>query len=272
MNTQNGTLCIGYDVEAGDPTTTGLFIDAMVKVHEARGTPCTLFIKGKTLEHSTEHIQKLIGNPLFDLQQHTYSHLVFKRIDCYTGKKHEVYGKDEPLRKIRADVVKASKVLEKRLNITPIGMTTPFAFYKGLTDRPDILKVLHDAGIRFIRSWGRNEQGYNPVPLDVQPFFYNEQGFPDMLECTVNGWQDCIWREHHGWKARWDEQVNSDIDYVAGHGLFLTLCQHDWSSIQQDPEMAMTAAIIDHANAKGVRILHYKAFYEEQLGLKSKVK
>ena len=59
------TLCIGYDVEAGNAKTTGLFIDAMTKVHEARGVPCTLFLKGQTLEKSAKRIKRLVGNPLF---------------------------------------------------------------------------------------------------------------------------------------------------------------------------------------------------------------
>jgi peptidoglycan/xylan/chitin deacetylase (PgdA/CDA1 family) len=260
-----GTLCIGYDVEAGNAKTTSLFIDAMKKVHEARGVPCTLFLKGQTLEKSAKQIKRLVGNPLFDLQQHTYSHLVFKRIVCFTGKSREVYGKDEPIDAIKKDVEKANHVCQKKLGITPSGMTTPFAFYMGLTDRPDILKVLHDAGIRFIRSWGRNEEGYCPVPLDVQPFFYDKQGFPDILECPVNGWQDCIWRQERGYSARWDTQFNSDLDQVVSHKGYIALCQHDWSSIQEDPEMKMTAAIIDHARDSGARIISYKTLYDEML-------
>jgi peptidoglycan/xylan/chitin deacetylase (PgdA/CDA1 family) len=265
-----GILAIGYDVEAGNAITTRLFLDALVKVHEARGAPCTLFIKGKTLEHSMDQVKNLLGNPLFDIQQHTYSHLIFQHIDCYTGKQHEIYGKNEPIKKIKKDVEKASIVFQRHLGFVPMGLTTPYAFNKGLSDRPDILKILHDTGIRFIRSWGRNEQGYSPVPLSVQPFFYDIQGFPDMLECPVNGWQDCIWRSDHGYSARWDEQFNSDLDQVMDRGGYIALCQHDWSSIQEDPAMSMTAAIIDHAIEKGARILQYKTLYEEMLAHKRK--
>jgi peptidoglycan/xylan/chitin deacetylase (PgdA/CDA1 family) len=260
-----GTMCIGYDVEAGNPKTTRLFLDAMVKVHESRGAPCTHFIRGQTLEKNARQIKELAGNPLFDLQQHTYSHLIFKRIEADTGKTHEVYGNDEPIEAIKADVEKANLIFRKKLGFSPAGLTTPYAFYRGLLDRPDILKALHDAGVRFLRSWGRNEKGYTPVPLDVQPFFYDGQGFPDMLECPVNGWQDCIWRTDNGWKARWDQAFIADLDQVASRGDYIALCQHDWSSIQEDPEMAMTAAIIDHARGAGVRIVSYKTFYEEML-------
>lgn len=260
-----GTLCIGYDVEAGAPACTREFLGVMSRLHVARGAPCTLFVRGQTLEKNARQIKEIVGNPLFDLQQHTYSHLIFKRIECDTGKKHEVYGKDESIVTIKKDVEKANDVFRKKLGISPIGMTTPYAFHRGLLDRPDILAVLHGAGIRFLRSWGRNEKGYTPVPLDVQPFFYDEQGFPDMLECPVNGWQDCIFRDDHGWKARWDQTFIADLDQVARRGEYIALCQHDWSSIREDPEMEMTAAIIDHALASGVRIISYKALYDEKL-------
>jgi peptidoglycan/xylan/chitin deacetylase (PgdA/CDA1 family) len=266
-----GTLCIGYDVESDNPKTTRLFLDAMVKVHESHDAPCTLFIKGKTLEKNKKQIKALLGNSLIDIQQHTYTHLIFKRIDCYIdnidpkmGIKHEIYGNNEPINIIKEDVEKATSVFKQALGIFPIGLTTPYAFYQGLTDRPDILKVLHDAGIRFMRSWGRNEAGYCPVPLDVQPFFYTDQGFPDMLECPVNGWQDCIWREANGYTARWDTQFNSDLDATRNGG-YIALCQHDWSSIQQDQNMSMTAAIIDHARENGASILHYQALYDREL-------
>ncbi|NMC03715.1 MAG: polysaccharide deacetylase family protein [Candidatus Lokiarchaeota archaeon] len=246
-----------------------LFLEAMTRVHESRGAPCTLFIRGSTLEKNAKQLGQLAREPLYDLQQHTYSHLIFKRIEADTGKKHEVYGNDEPVEKIKKDVERASKLFRKKLGTSPIGLTTPYAFYRGLLDRPDILEVLHDCGIRFLRSWGRNEKGYTPVPLDVQPFFYDEQGFPDILECPVNGWQDCIWRADNGWKARWDKTFIADLDHVARRDGYIALCQHDWSSIQEDP-LAMTDTIISHAKDAGVRIISYKTLYEEMLQQRGK--
>ncbi|MHA1697384.1 MAG: hypothetical protein ACTSWN_00935, partial [Promethearchaeota archaeon] len=129
----------------------------------------------------------------------------------------------------------------------------------------DILAVLHDCGIRFIRSYGRNERSFNPVPLDVQPFFYKEQGFPDLLECPVQGWQDCIWRDRFGWKANWEKQVYMDLDYISEKGLYLGLVQHDWSSIKADKKMDKTAAIIDYALKRNLVIEHYLDFYKRML-------
>ncbi len=263
-----GILCIGYDVESDNPVTTKLFLEAMVPIHEELGVPCTLFIKGKTFLRNVDRIKALAGNKLFDLQQHTFSHLIFKRIDQVIDGMHHPVGHDEPAKKIRKEIVKTNKIFQKHLKCRPTGLTTPYAFYKGLADRPDILAVLHDAGIRFVRSYGRNEQGFNPVPLDVQPFFYDEQGFPDILECPVQGWQDCIWRDRFGWNAAWEDEVGKALDHVAAHGSYLGLVQHDWSSIQEDVKMERTRAIIGHAITRGMEILHYKQLYEKMVKIK----
>lgn len=245
--------------------TTRRFLKEMQRVHTELSAPCTLFVRGATLEQSVPQFQALKENPLFDLQQHTYSHLIFKKIDVFVDGEHLTHGNDEPVEKIKADVAKASDVFEKNLGFRPLGLTTPYAFYLGLKGRPDILEALHTVGIRFIRSYGRNKVGYSPVPLEVQPFFYVEEGFPDILELPANGWQDCYWRERYGYKANWERQIYTDLDYVAERDYFLALVQHDWSSIREDKKMQRTKAIILYAQKIGVRIISYRQYYEEMI-------
>jgi len=105
-------------------------------------------------------------------------------------------------------------------------------------------------------------KGTGPVPLNVQPFFYSEQGFPDILECPLNGWQDVGWRERFGWTANWEKQVFTELDYVSEHDLYLGVVQHDWSSIYEDLEMDRTAKILDYAAKCDVQIMNYRDFYE----------
>ncbi|MHA1792821.1 MAG: polysaccharide deacetylase family protein [Promethearchaeota archaeon] len=260
-----GILCIGYDVEHDNKKITRHFLKVMRKIHDEKNAPCTLFIKGKTLEKNAKHLKALKDNALFDLQQHTYSHLIFKKISMLIDNKVQEVGNDEPARKIREEIAKTSKLFHELLDIKVIGLTTPYAFYKGLEDRPDILQVLRDEGIKFVRSYGRNIKNYNPVPLEVQPYFYDKQGFPDILECPVQGWQDCIWRDRFGWKANWEREVSLALDYISEHDLYLGLAQHDWSSIKKDKNMQKTAKIIDDALERNVKIMHYQDFYKLML-------
>ncbi|MBN2153084.1 MAG: polysaccharide deacetylase family protein [Candidatus Lokiarchaeota archaeon] len=255
-----GIFCLGYDVEGKDEITTRLFLEKMIPIHSSRDAPCSLFIVGQTLERNVEDFRPLVDDPLFDLEQHTYSHFLFKQLREEVNRKVQIYGTNEPLEKIRFEIAKASELFRTLLNHDVIGITTPCAFYKGLADRPDILQVLHDEGIRFCRSYGRNIKGTSPVSLDVQPYYYDRQGFPDLLECPLTGWQDVLWRMRFGWKANWEEQVFMDLDYIAEHDLYYGLVQHDWSSIQEDIEMERTTKILDYAQSCDVRIMNYRQF------------
>ena len=43
-------------------------------------------------------------------------------------------------------------------------------------------QILQDNGIRWARTYGRDYRDCQPTPFTVQPFFYADQGFPDILE------------------------------------------------------------------------------------------
>ena len=53
-----------------------------------------------------------------------------------------------------------------------------------VADRPDLLAMLDLANIRYVRSWGRDARGWQPVSFDVQPFFY-EPGH-ERLGCLIH--------------------------------------------------------------------------------------
>jgi peptidoglycan/xylan/chitin deacetylase (PgdA/CDA1 family) len=262
---QKGLLCIGYDVENGNPKITGKFLKEMLRIHEEYSAPCTLFITGQNFEKNWEVYNGLKDHPLIDLQQHTYSHLILKKITMYSDGKIFTYGENEPLEKIRENVAKASALFRDKIGHEVTGMTTPYAFYRGLMDNPDILKVLYEEGIRFIRSYGRNDKSFCPVPLEIQPFFYEEQGFPEFLECPVLGWQDCIWRDRYGWNAKWENRVILDLEHCVENNLYYGYVQHDWSSIRKDRKMKRTEAIIKYARDRNMNIQHYQDLYTDMM-------
>ena len=53
-------------------------------------------------------------------------------------------------------------------------------------------------GLRYVTSWGRNEENGNPTPW-VQPFAYAEEGYPDILELPFQFWLDVVWFDQHGY-------------------------------------------------------------------------
>ncbi len=173
-----------------------------------------------------------------------------------------------PLEEIREEVHRASALVQERLDREVIGLTGPWCYYRGLRDRPDILEVLWDEGIRFTRTDGRNAQDWHPVSMDLQPYWYSHQGFPDMLEIPAHGWHDCVIRQDVlGWDDV-DGYVASLVPYIdraAEREEVFSLVQHDWSSVRSDPGLRGVTETLRYAQGKGLRIMTALDYYQERV-------
>jgi peptidoglycan/xylan/chitin deacetylase (PgdA/CDA1 family) len=245
-----------------DSEITRAFLKKAEKVH--REHPCTLFLCGKVIENNAEDLEALADNPMFDFQQHTYSHQLLKTvcIDCGDGKT-EVH-RSMPFSQIEDEVGRTSELLRRHFGRECLGVTGPYAYYRGLADRPDILEVLHRLGIRFTRTYGRDHRDFQPVSFDIQPFRYEPQGFADILEFPIHGWQDVYWRDINGWNDLdgYMNYLRSCLDHVAEHDLVWSHGSHDWSSIRDDPEMSIITSLIEGADRRGVKVASYLDYYE----------
>ncbi len=265
-------LLLGYDVEMtedaellGLAVTTNLFLERAAALHKEVQAPATLFCVGKTLERNSEAFQEAALNPFFDLQQHTYSHVLLKTV-CITQPGKEALIRGESLEVIETEIEKTNRILEETFGIRCIGLTGPWCYYRGLQDRPDILEILKRQGIHFVRSDGRNEFDWHPVPWERQAYWYDRQGFPEILEFPIQGWQDCVLREEIGWEnhAGYLKYMKESLDAVASLGLDINVCQHDWSSLKGDPEMRLTRALLEEALQRGFEICTYRAEYDRR--------
>lgn len=260
-----GTFLIGYDVEwRGDDEVTPLFLEQARSLHNRLGLPATLFIVGQTLERWIPQFQAIAQDPLFDLQQHTYSHQLLKTVSIDDGQSIRVVRGVSP-EATRQEVRKTTELLRTTLDVDCIGLTGPWCYYRGLRDRPDILQVLWEEGIRFTRTDGRNQHDWHPVAIDLQPYWYEHTGYPDVLEIPIHAWHDCVIRDEVlGWDDL-DGYVDSVKPYIsraAAEDKVVSLCQHDWSSIRADPEMTATERILRSAQDAGLHCMTYRAYYE----------
>ena len=245
-----GTLLIGYDVEwLEDGDVTVPFLHQAQRLHHELGAPATMFLVGMTVERWIPDFQRIADDPLFDLQQHTWSHRLLKTVHMDDGKSVRVV-RGIPLPEIRTEVLRTSDLIRNVLGKDVTGITGPYNYYRGLRDRPDILETLYACGIRFTRCDGRNAQDWHPVSMDLQPYWYDCHGFADVLEIPIHGWHDCVYREEViGWGdlQGYVDSVTPYLDRAAERDEVFSLCQHDWSSIRADPEMRATEAIIRYA-------------------------
>ncbi len=263
-------LLLGYDVEATDPDVTRGFIDSLRRVHGDLEAPGTLFLRGETLVANAEAIRATQADGLFEYGQHTWSHVRFKTLWQVNEKGEEVH-EGGSFAEIAREIDRAQTAVREVLGVTPIGLTTPWGYYRGLGDRPDLLSLLHMAGIRYLRSWMRNANDWVPVELSRQPFFYEAQGFPSILECPLTGRHDCDWGHHLGFEPREFGTVDAYADYVVGqldeiadNDWAFVYNQHDTTTMRWDRQMVVVRRLIERSRELGIEVARYEEYYQER--------
>lgn len=274
---------MGYDVEAGavgeaiaridrggtlyrealDLDTPSKGVAIIRELHSRLDLPATLYICGKTLLHALEEVRPLRFQPLFDIEQHTYSHILFRDIHYTPATGEHLHYRAATLEAIEAEINQTSQLFERYLGFRPLGLRTPFGYYQGLKGRPDLLEVLDRAGIRFVSSFGRNEQGGQPTPW-VQPYTYREEGYPHILEIPFQFWLDVLWYDTYGWD-RWEEfkaVLKKTVDYVAERNLVWGTCFHEWVLVKnREPKTRVVENFLRYAKEREVPILSYRDFH-----------
>lgn len=275
------TMLIGYDTEyhaigenlargggesfygslPDDTTEAGL--DIITAIHEAVGVTGTLFVCGRTLLQCLPALRKAAANPLLDVQQHTYSHILFKD-DTWKG---GLFPQSRP-EALRHELGATSGLIKEHLGTDCIGLRTPHGYYLGLADRPDHLELLEDNGIEYVTSWGRNSEHDMPSPFDIQPFWYEEQGFPDILELPFQYWADAFWFEGYGIDrgAEFLEVLKEGVDEIVEKDLVYGACFHEWAMIRyNEAGTGWARGVMEYALERGVEVMSYTDYYNQQL-------
>jgi peptidoglycan/xylan/chitin deacetylase (PgdA/CDA1 family) len=279
------TLLIGYDTESAavgeglarfigpevpqyrralDPETTRRGVGLLARLHEELQVPCTFFLCGRTLLHAVDAIEPLAASPLFDIQQHTYSHVVFRdvRYQAYGAETEAVLPETPPVA-LREELAWTSELIRKYLGRDCIGLRTPFGYYRGLRGRADLLEIVAGAGHRFVTSWGRNEENGNPTPW-VQPFTYAEEGFPGILEIPFQFWLDGIWFDAHGYGEgrAFGKALEGAVDEIADQDLVFATAFHEWCAVEaNEEETGWIRGLIEHARRRDVEITSYADYW-----------
>ncbi len=153
-------------------------------------------------------------------------------------------------------------MIERLLGHRPTGLAGPLGYYRGLSDRPDLLEMLFSLGIRFTRSYTRNARDAHPLAFETQAFRYAAQGFSDIVEIPGQGWPDAVLREELGYEDvdAYVRQVRKDLDYVKAKGLTWSYAQHDWAALLPHNDMRAMRAILEHAAESGFQVMTHRLF------------
>jgi len=241
----------------------------IIEVHKRLQMPATFFITGTTLQTNAKEYKDLLADPLFEVASHTWSHKLL-RDNAFCGR---AVSPDEQ----RQEIFKSKELIESTFERPCLGLRPAVGFDNGFKGAPDLLKLVHDAGYRYISSllWGPD---CSMPALIEAPFHYGADGFADLWELPGHGWHENLLKNHNRWGARrltlWPSPMPRAIpaDFVKTpqdefeiNRIFLeaametpakrphvSLIWHPWSLYAFDPDMKMLDLTFAHARTIGL--------------------
>jgi signal transduction histidine kinase len=137
-----------------------------------------------------------------------------------------------------------------------------------------LLGVLREHGVRFVRSDGRGPDNTIPAPF-TQPYWYSEDGFPELLELPLQYWHDNVLKGYTTAHVLWpplppwglpaappetpEEEFavfRQGANYVLQTGLRVyqpTL--HPWSICRMSPVARQIDLLLDYVREQGMEIV-----------------
>jgi len=147
-----------WDYEKGNlnPETKAYAIEAARRV-KARGGSIHFFCLGQTLEQENVDWLKRLAADGHSIGNHTYDHVNIRATKAadiqfrFQRSPWLIEGR-EPDVVIRENIRLTTAAMKSRLGIAPAGFRTPGGFPNGLSDRPDLQKMLLDLGFTWVSS------------------------------------------------------------------------------------------------------------------------
>ncbi|MBN1127176.1 MAG: polysaccharide deacetylase family protein [Sedimentisphaerales bacterium] len=262
-----------YDTESSDCLAA---CRKIVKVHRQFEMPATFFILGRTLDANPTAYRELLDDPLFEIATHTYSHRMLRD--------HQFCGSAIPLDEKRKEIFEGKASVERVFERPCIGLRPGCGFENALKGEPEVLKILHQAGIHYVSSllWGPD---YSLPALLREPFTYSEEGFPDIWELPGHGWHENLLKNHNQWGPRrltlWpspfpeaiangycktpEDEFNVNkifLDKAVESGKsFVSLIWHPWSLHKFDLNMKMLELTFAYVRHMGLQPCTYAQLY-----------
>ncbi|MFC1714041.1 hypothetical protein ACFL6S_10240 [Candidatus Poribacteria bacterium] len=254
-------LCLlRYDTEAASASQNmSGFLERVLEVHRKHEIPVTLFCTGGAMEHREQEFiaffQEIKGDPLFDIQDHSYSHV---GVGYEAGKSIEV---------LRADYERSFAVHERLRGERPIGISRcgtggadgkPLSGF-GVTEKSRAeFGMLVDLGVRMIDAF------YTGIRGSSEFMNYAALGHPEVCGYP-SAHSDTAWlhRKEFGEPM---EYILALIRKTAERGHHLPLMMHDWVvwNHSQDKRLSVILDIVDCVRECGFELRTHKQCYEDK--------
>ena len=273
FDTEGFKLSSGVDSLDGRIRESLAALDVIVSILDEHQAPATFFIVGQLLDRAGDEYAKRLGQrENFDIQSHTYSHGSLKPGGL-------------SLEELDDEVKRTKELIRKFFGVESIGVRGPGGYYRGMQGHPDRLKILWDNGARFIGTDSAGPPGaVMPAPF-VQPYWYEKEGFPELLELPANGFHCTFLLRTIGDPLNWkhkvgfatgeileelpnnpDEQIavrQKEFQYAIDNNLVYSPALHPWSIYRFDNELRCLRFLVQMARDNNVPIKSFKEYYLE---------
>lgn len=288
-------LSIGYDTERprGEFATTDegrqerrrilRFISLISTLYRELSLPRTHYCLGEAFHYhfqdvGADYLRRVmdVGNEDVEVANHTYSHVPAKYLSEYPRGTRILTSKE-----FEEDARLANDTLEEVLGVVPEAMRFCYCHDTDLSDNRDLLEALRRVGLRYISSWGRSaglkNALFGDVSLERQPKPYAMQGYPDIIELPVHGWQDIIFLPEKAKQFRRTDLLDTKshlssrilAEYIAvleqamslatqegsPDKIAVSLCMHPWAVMEWDPDLSITRRLLTKATSNTFQVV-----------------
>ncbi len=247
------------------------FMSSFLEILDKEEVPRTLFILGDYLNNfigdAGENAVKELyatNNKLNDIQQHSYSHDIIRKIEIRPEK--EIVSEDV----FADDIARGHFTLKWGLGINCNGIGVPLGYDSDLGNHARVLSQIRHLGYNFVSPNLRSKESLEAhLTAERQPHTYSDADYPNLVEIPPHGWQDVIFT-----KKKAEHQLNGRLhtpDEIISHytGLFekaskmkqdtayVSLCLHPWAMMEYDPQHDIWKTIIGNARKQGIELVTY---------------
>lgn len=251
-----------------DADTKRYAVEAARRV-KARGGVIHFFAVGRTMEQEDVGWLKEIVEAGHPVGNHTYDHVNVKatrpeEVQFRFRRCPWLIAGKEPAEVVSENIRLAAAAMKDRLGIEPAGFRTPGGFHDGLSDRPDVQKMLLSQGYRWVSSkypaHPTTEPGRPPgeevfrgiveAQAQAQPFTYPT----GLIEVPMSPISDVTAFR----SARWPldaflEATRRSVGWAIENRKVFDLLAHPSCLVVEDPEFRIVETICDLVDAAGER-------------------
>ena len=234
-------------------------VRAVAEVHLRHGAPATFFIVGRLAQAAGPRLREILDHDLFELESHSSTHANMRAI------------RDDPAA-VRHELVDSKAVIEDLFGREVVGFTAPGGSDQGFLGETQLLEALWEAGYRYVRTLSWQPGNLAPAPL-TQPFWFADDGFPELLEISAHAWHDNILTGQPS-RAAWPpalpwgypartpatarevyEAYAPGIEHSRDRDLLTySPCFHPWSIHRVDRGARQIDLLLDHARRAGLTL------------------